>query len=180
MSSQSHGNGESSGRESHQMRARDPEKANQTSSSHGGVCTFFLGEKQYGLDVSLVGEVVSITDVAPIPMSPTSVRGIFSLRGTPVALLDFGDVLALEGGRIREAKTALVVRRDDLLVGFVIDRMEAVVPDGRGVFTDASAEDHAAVRGFLELDDARGVVTVIDPRTLLERIEATRFLKTED
>lgn len=148
--------------------------------AHGGICTFLLGDRQYGLDVALVGEVVSVAEVAPVPMAHGAVRGIFNLRGTPVALLDLGEVLALEGDRIKDHRTALVVRRDDLVVGFVIDRMEAVVAEGRGVFTDATAEDHASVRGFLELDDAGGVVTVIDPAALLERIEATRFLKTED
>ena len=154
--------------------------AASNATSHGGVCTFFLGDRHFGLDVALVGEVVSVAEVAPVPMAHGSVRGIFNLRGTPVALLDLGEVLALDGGRIRDVRTALVVRREDLLVGFVIDRMEAVVPVGRGVFTDATTDDHAAVRGFLELEDARGIVTVLDPSALLERIEATRFLKTED
>jgi len=171
MSSQSHGSAHGSAQSN---------ATGASTTSHAGVCTFFLGDRHFGLDVGLVGEVVSVAEVAPVPMSHGSVRGIFNLRGTPVALLDLGEVLALDGGRIRDARTALVVRREDLLVGFVIDRMEAVVPEGRGVFTDATADDHAAVRGFLELEDARGIVTVLDPTALLERIEATRFLKTED
>ena len=148
-----------------------------------GLCTFWLGDRHFGLDVTLAAEVVTVERVAPVPMAPAAVRGLFNLRGTPVALLELGTVLGLEDVARRDARalTALVVRDGDLLVGFVIDRMEAVVAESRGTFTEAGTDDHAAVRGFLELDGAAGrVVTVLEPAVLLERLEAVRFVKDEE
>jgi purine-binding chemotaxis protein CheW len=148
-----------------------------------GLCTFWLGERHFGLDVALAAEVVTVDRVAPVPMAPPSVRGLFNLRGTPVALLELGMVLGLEDVARHDARavTALVVRDGDLLVAFVIDRMEAVVSESRGTFTEAGTDDHAAVRGFLELDGAAGrVVTVLEPAVLLERLEAVRFVKDEE
>src|SRR4051812_28257222 len=149
------------------------------------LCTFVLASgaraRQFGLDVSLVGEVVTVEDVASVPRSPTAVRGIFNLRGTPVALLDFSAVMGLDeivrddtGSRI-----ALVVRTEELLVGLEIGRMESVVARGRGRFSEPSTRDHPAVRGFLELDDDadKRVVTVLEPAVLLERLEAVRFVR---
>lgn len=146
-----------------------------------GVCTFWLGKRHFGLDVSLVGEVVTIDTVTRVPMSPEPLRGLFNLRGAPVALLDLGPVLGLPDTHAAAVDTlsALVVRDDDLLVAFVIDRMEAVVPAGRGVMTDAAADDHPAVRGFLELPGVANAVTVLDPGALLERLEAVRFVKRD-
>jgi chemotaxis signal transduction protein len=148
-----------------------------------GLCTFWLGERHFGLDVALASEVVTIDQVAPVPMAPAAVRGLFNLRGTPVALLELGAVLGLEDVARRDAKTitALVVKDGELLVGFVIDRMEAVVSEARGAFTEAGTDDHAAVRGFLEQGGAGGrVVTVLEPAVLLERLEAVRFVKDEE
>jgi purine-binding chemotaxis protein CheW len=148
-----------------------------------GLCTFWLGGRHFGLDVALAAEVVTVDRIAPVPMAPASVRGLFNLRGTPVALMDLGMVLGLddEARRDTRAVTALVVRDGDLLVGFVIDRMEAVVAETLGAFTEAGTDDHAAVRGFLEMGGASGrVVTVLEPAVLLERLEAVRFVKDQE
>ena len=150
---------------------------------HGerGVCTFWLGDRHFGLDVALVGEVVTVDAIAKVPMSPDPLRGLFNLRGSPVALLDLGPVLGLPDATPTSsgAVTALVVRDDEMVVGFVIDRMEAVVPAGRGVLTEPTADDHPAVRGFLELPGVAHAVTVLHPTVLLERLEAVRFVKRD-
>ena len=147
-----------------------------------GLCTFWLGARHFGLDVSLVGEVVTLDKIAPVPASPAAVRGLFNLRGMPVALLDLAVVLDLEAAKSGDgATTALVVRDEDLLLGLVIDRMEAVTGADRGTFIERGAEDHPAVRGFLELDgEKKEVVTVLEPAVLIERLEATRLSRVED
>lgn len=52
-----------------------------------------------------------------------------------------------------------------MVVGVIIDRMEAVIPGGRGVFTPAdNSTEHPVVRGFLELADSGDrVITLLDP-----------------
>ena len=164
--------------------------SNGSQSQHGSLCTFFLGARHFGLDVSLVGEVVTLERISPVPASPAAVRGIFNLRGTPVALLDLSVVLDLEAAKGEgAATTALVLRvdstrslaNDELLLGLVIDRMEAVSGADRGAFVERGAEDHPAVRGFLELGgEKKEVVTVLEPAVLLERLEATRLSRVED
>jgi purine-binding chemotaxis protein CheW len=147
-----------------------------------GLCTFWLGARHFGLDVSLVGEVVTLDKIAPVPASPPAVRGLFNLRGSPVALLDLSVVLDLETAKSEGGATiALVVRHDELLLGLVIDRMEAVTAIDRGAFVERGVEDHPAVRGFLELGgQKKDVVTVLEPAVLLERLEATRMSRVEE
>jgi purine-binding chemotaxis protein CheW len=132
-----------------------------------------------------VGEVVTLDKIAPVPASPPAVRGLFNLRGTPVALLDLSVVLDLEAAKgDGSATTALVLRNEELLLGLVIDRMEAVTGAERGAFVERGDEDHPAVRGFLELAGVDGekkeVVTVLEPAVLLERLEATRLSRVEE
>jgi purine-binding chemotaxis protein CheW len=148
-----------------------------------GLCTFWLNDRYFGLDVSLVGEVVAVDAVIPVALAPPSVRGLFNLRGTPVALLELATVLGLTEAQRTSARTqsALVLRHEELTVAVVIDAMDAVVASERGTFAEPGARDHPAVKGFLELEGAAArVVTVLDPAVLLERLEAVRFASAAD
>jgi chemotaxis signal transduction protein len=147
-----------------------------------GLCTFWLSQRLFGLDVALVGEVVTVETVIPVPGSPPFVRGLFSLRGTPLTLLDLGRVLGLEEtGTTADRTIALVVRHDEMVVAFAVDQMEGVVPPERGSVTAPTVDEHPAIASFLMLDDASGrVVTVFEQAYVLERLEAARFLKELD
>src|SRR5439155_21004969 len=131
-----------------------------TGGAHAGpstarsICSFWLGSRCFGLDVALVGEVVTATGLAPVPMTPRCVRGLFNLRGMPVALVDLAEVLdfAYQASKDAGDPTAIVLRTEGVVVGVVIDKMDAVIPAGRGAFTAADhGTEHPAVRGFLEL-----------------------------
>ena len=145
-----------------------------------GLCTFWLGEQHFGLDVAIVSEVVIVPDVTAVPSSPKSVRGLFNLRGTAVPLIDLQAVLVLEGapGASDAAQKALVLRHEDLVAAFPIDRVDSVVLAGQGTFTESTDREHAAVAGFLELDAAgtAKTVTVLEPSVLLGRLQAVRFV----
>src|SRR5438128_15054 len=81
------------------------------------ICSFWLGTRCFGLDVGLVGEVVTATGVAPVPMTPRCVRGLFNLRGMPVALVDLAEVLEFASQSTKEAAepTALVLRTESVV-----------------------------------------------------------------
>jgi purine-binding chemotaxis protein CheW len=147
-----------------------------------GLCTFWLSQRLFGLDVSLVGEVVPVDTIVPVPSSPPFVRGLFNLRGTPLTLLDLGLVLGLDDTECTADRAiALVVRHEDMVVAFAVDQMEAVIPPERGSVTAPTVDEHAAIACFVMLDDAPGrVVTVFEAAHLLERLEAARFLKEVD
>ena len=155
------------------------------------LCAFWLGENCYGLETSLVGEVMTVESIAPVPLAPAAVRGLFNLRGTPVALVDLSTVLELPataGIAVEEARpgrplVALVLRTDRLLVGLLIRRMEMVITRGRGRFIppEPSGAEHPAVAGFLELGERGGLtVTVIDANTLLGRLDRLNYLESSD
>jgi purine-binding chemotaxis protein CheW len=156
--------------------ASRPTGSNAATTSSGlkqSLCTFWLGERCFGLDVALVGEVVVVEATIPVPRAHEALLGLFNLRGTPVPLVDAARVLAFDGARAEGATHALVLRRGELVVALAIDRMEAVLEAGRGEFTPpSSGDEHPVVRGFLETGDR--VVTVIAPEALLERLERLR------
>jgi purine-binding chemotaxis protein CheW len=137
------------------------------------LCSFWLGARCFGMDVSLVGEVVAVESITPVPRSHDALLGLFNLRGTPIALVDAAAVLSLDANDGTKQAQALVVRHGDLVAALAIDRMESVIEAGRGAFTPAAGGDeHPVVQGFLETSDR--VVTVIAPDALLERLERLR------
>jgi purine-binding chemotaxis protein CheW len=149
-----------------------------TSARHS-LCSFWLGQRCFGLDVALVGEVVAVESITPVPKAHSALLGLFNLRGTPVPLVDAASALSLESSAGTKQSQALVVRHGDLVVALAIDRMDSVIESGRGAFTAPSADgEHPVVEGFLETD--RGVVTIIKQAALLERLQRLRPVGSDE
>jgi chemotaxis signal transduction protein len=156
------------------------------------LCGFWLGQQCFAIAADLVGEVVAVEAITPVPMAPPAILGLFNLRGTPVALVDLVRALALTGTgdaepvRPGQTRTALVLRpgeTNDFLLGALIGRMEMVVPAGRGRFRTRSEsnEESPLVEGFLEVSD-RGsfVMTVLSTPEIVARLTELRFRRADD
>jgi chemotaxis signal transduction protein len=122
-----------------------------------------------------------VESFALVPISRPGMRGLFNLRGTPVALVELASIVGVTDTQVegRDTTTALVLRSGDLLVGLIIDRMEAVIPAGRGKFSPPfEHEENALVQGFLEVRDRKGgVVTVLEPSALVARLDQLRYVQ---
>jgi len=151
---------------------------------HQNTCAFWLGAHCYGLDIAVVGEVVEVDALAPVPLAPAPVRGLFNLRGTPVALVDPTKLLGLpeppmnDEPRPGRPLTALVLRAEGVLMALQIRRMEMVVTRGKGIFSAAEDSDaeHPVVAGFLELGERGALtVTVLEVQAILAHIERLKY-----
>lgn len=148
------------------------------------VCAFWLCGDCFALDVGLVGELVTVDNVAPIPLSKPAMLGLFNFRGTPVALIDLAEILEIPASKRTEitvgdgkAYPVLVIRASNLVAGVLIDRMEIVLEIGPGVLSRPKAGgDNPLVQGFLEADNRGGLfVTVLDTAALLQRLEQLKY-----
>jgi chemotaxis signal transduction protein len=148
------------------------------------VCAFWLCGDCFALDVGLVGELVTVEQVAPIPLSKPAMLGLFNFRGTPVALIDLAEILEIPASKrtevtIGEGKPnpVLVIRASNLVAGVLIDRMEIVLEIGPGVLSRPKAGgDNPLVQGFLEADNRGGLfVTVLDTAALLQKLEQLKY-----
>lgn len=132
-------------------------------------------------------EIVEVDALAAVPMAPVPVRGLFNLRGTPIALVDPTKLLNLpeppmnDEPRPGRPLNALVLRTETVLVGLLIRRMEMVLTSGKGVFTASEATDaeHPVVVGFLELAE-RGelTVTVLAAEAILDHVDRLKYVDT--
>ena len=140
---------------------------------------FTIGRHAFALETALVGELVSVEAVTPVPLARPSILGLFSLRGEPVALVDLAALLELQGGAgsARGVGKALVIKTQVVLAAFSIDTMEAVVPLGRGQFTPSGLDDRGElVSGMLTLNlKDKLTVTVLDSNALLGKLELLEY-----
>lgn len=154
-------------------------------SAAASLCAFWIGERCFGLDTRLVGEVVTVEDHIQVPLAPRAVRGVFNLRGEPVPLVSLAAILNLPEPRQSQPKNlnAIVLRAYDVVVGLIADRMETVFSPGRNQMTPPShSKEDAAYVGFIELvsDNIQTVVSVLDPEALLGLLSALRYIKATD
>jgi purine-binding chemotaxis protein CheW len=182
----SRGSGSTGGRRWLRSAARSGPVAEGFSST---LCGFWLGHQCFAVPASVVGEVVTFESMTPVPLAPPAVRGLFNLRGTPVAVIDLAVALGLadvppaEEPRPGHPLTTLVLRAGELLVGVIIRRMEMVVPAGRGRFRPRgeSGEENPLVAGFLEIPErAALVMTVLGASELLDKLSELRFRRDEE
>jgi len=153
------------------------------------LCGFWLGDQCFAVAASIVGEVVPCESMTPVPLAPPAIRGLFNLRGTPVAVIDLGTALGLtdlapaEEPQAGRPMSVLVLRAEELLVVVVIRRMEMVLPANRGRFRlrRDSAEENPLVAGFVEVPErASLVMTVLGSEELLAKLQGLRFRREDD
>jgi chemotaxis signal transduction protein len=154
----------------------------------GTLCAFWLGKQCYAIAADIVGEVVAVETLTAVPLAPPAIRGIFNLRGTPMAVVDLPRALDLpipdaSLPRAGQGLPALVLRAGDLLVAALIDRMEMVVPPGRGRFRPRSEgnDENALVQGFLEITQPTPLVlTVLGSDEIMARLAELRFRRADE
>lgn len=126
-------------------------------SAHISYCTFSLGERQFGIEVGAVREIVRDQAVTPVPLAPAAVTGLVNLRGRIVSAIDLRHCLGLERARPGRAGTLIVLRESLGDVSFIVDEIhdvcdadpetfEATPPTAKGV-------GHPLIRGAHKLSD---------------------------
>ena len=133
--------------------------------------TFEVADQLFGLDVAKVQEVLSFHEYTPVPLAPSSIGGLFNLRGQVIAAVDLRVQLGLVKRDFGGPAMNVIVRTDEESVSLLVDRIGEVVelddaaleppPDtltgaSRELITGAFKLDG---RLMLALDTARAVAT---------------------
>lgn len=89
--------------------------------------TFFLGGSLYGIDILKVQEINKVKEWTPVPHSEEFVKGILSLRGSIVTILDLGKKIGLTDTEVTEnTRTIIINSEGQQCVGFLVDGIGSV------------------------------------------------------
>jgi purine-binding chemotaxis protein CheW len=138
---------------------------------------FGLGEERFALPISLVREVLDMTDIFQIPHGPDWLLGITDVRGENVPLADFRVRLGLSPHRPTPATRILVVDMPladrTLTLGLVVDRVMDVSSFDAASIEPAPDLGMSWNSGYID-----GVVRREDGFIVL--IDATRIFGSDD
>ncbi|MBN93366.1 MAG: hypothetical protein CL928_04740 [Deltaproteobacteria bacterium] len=99
-------------------------------------CTFQLAEYMFGVEVERVQEVLHRADITFVPLAPTYVAGVISLRGKIVTAIDTRTLLDLPPTEDQDNAMHLVVNTNQGTLSLIIDRVGEVIEPDLNSFED--------------------------------------------
>lgn len=89
--------------------------------------TFYLDKEVYGLEISLVIEIIGIQPITQVPEMPEYVRGIINLRGKIIPVMDMRLRFKKEFKEYTDRTCVIVVEAKDILLGLIVDGVAEVL-----------------------------------------------------
>jgi purine-binding chemotaxis protein CheW len=87
------------------------------------VCTFYLDNQMYGVDVQSVQEVIRYQDMTDVPLAPDSVVGLINLRGQIVTAVDLRNRLGLSPRPEGKLPMNVVIQSNDEAISLLVDHI---------------------------------------------------------
>ena len=97
--------------------------------------TFRLGEEIYGIDISVVIEIIGIQPITSVPEVPDYVQGIINLRGKIIPVVDMRLRFKKEFRAYNDRTCIVVIEAEGVLIGLIVDGVSEVldIPEGNVV-----------------------------------------------
>ncbi len=89
--------------------------------------TFRLDQEVYGINVMQVQEVLRVSEIAPVPGSPSYVLGIVNLRGNVVTVIDTRKKFGLPPRDMDDATRIVITEVDGQVIGILVDAVAEVL-----------------------------------------------------
>lgn len=89
--------------------------------------TFYVGDYYFGVEVSMVQEVIRHQDMTRVPLAPAVVIGLINLRGQIVTAIDLRKRLKLDARETDRLPMNVVIRDDEQAVSLLVDDISDVL-----------------------------------------------------
>lgn len=138
----------------------------------GKYLAFFLADREYGIEILRVREIIGVMQITPVPGTPECIRGVINLRGRVIPILDLRWRFELSAMEATDENCIIVVQRDDDMVGVLVDRVSEVID-----IPSADIDEPPSFGGGLKADYILGVGKAEDHVRLL--LDMDRVLKID-
>ncbi|NOZ25799.1 MAG: hypothetical protein GXO94_06905 [Nitrospirae bacterium] len=99
------------------------------------VCVFTVGGREFSVEMEYLKGVAELSEVIPLPLSPSYVEGITSLRGTAVPVVNLAVLKEIPEDRASE-RWLVVLEVEKALLGITVNEMPDLSADYKGEFID--------------------------------------------
>jgi purine-binding chemotaxis protein CheW len=132
-------------------------------------CTFYLGDRYFGVEVEKVQEVFRYQEMTQVPLAPSVVRGLINLRGQIITAIDLRRRLGMKDLPDDQKPMNVVLRTENDVVSLLVDRIGDVLEIG-----EEALEPPPETLDEVARDLIPGVYKLKD--SLLLTIDATKAL----
>ena len=134
------------------------------------LCTFYLDEYCFGMDVLEVQEIFRYQEMTTAPLATEDISGLINLRGQIITAIDLRRRLNMEPSPPDRAPMNVVVRMQDEVVSLLVDRIGDVMEVSEEFYEPAPKNIHGSVRelvsGVYKLEDR--LLLVLDTKKVLQ------------
>ena len=128
----------------------------ETPTSEDLLLTFKLNGGNYGIWSSAAREVLSVSEVVPIPKAPIFIAGIINRHGNVLTVLDVALLLGLPSLHIDRDSTVLFLKHKSMNIGLLIKSLKPakkIPTDLTKVHSDSSSTgENRLIKGTTELE----------------------------
>ncbi len=131
---------------------------------------FIVGEEEYAIPILNIQEIIKPIEFTRVPSVPDYVLGVFNLRGNVIPLIDLRLKFNLERSRQNEQTRYIVMKGNDNVAGFVIDRLTEAIRIKRNRIDpppETLHKDKGMIYGIGKRDD--NILTILKVEALLKR-----------
>ncbi|SEI64071.1 purine-binding chemotaxis protein CheW [Allopseudospirillum japonicum] len=136
---------------------------------------FVLNTQLYGLSIDQVQEITRLPEqLYRVPKCPEFIDGMINLRGTVLPVLDMRNRFGMARAQPSERQRIIVLNINNLLTGFVVDEVNAVMRIQRSRIEQAphlSSEQERLLGQVVRLPEQKTLIQLIDPYELMSNEE---------
>ncbi|MGR3178130.1 MAG: chemotaxis protein CheW [Candidatus Anammoxibacter sp.] len=122
----------------------------------GRYLTFFLGDEEYGVEISFVKEIIGVLHITAVPLSENYILGVINLRGKVVPVIDLRLKFGLSKCEPTERSCIVVIEYNRELIGVLVDTVSEVIDIGEDEFDETTFLDQKVdsqyIRGVGKID----------------------------
>lgn len=101
--------------------------------------TFAVGEEDYGLEISVVTEIINVQTITEVPELPAYIKGIINLRGKIIPVMDVRIRFNKEQQEYDDRTCIVVVDAQGTGIGLIVDTVRGVMNIGDEEITDPAS-----------------------------------------
>ena len=143
------------------------------------LCTFFVADRFFGVDVTRVQEVIRHQEMTHVPLASAVISGLINLRGQIVTAIEMRARLGLPPRDAGSLPMNVIVRTADGPVSLLADEIGDVLEVGEDALEPVPETMHAAARdlisGVYKLEGS--LLLVLDPERAVN-VQATAPART--
>ena len=137
-------------------------------SSTRQVVGFRLGDEQYGIEITMIQEIILLGEITGIPQVPSYIEGLINLRGSVIPIIDLRKRFRLPTSPFTDDTRVVVVNVHQKTIGLIVDAVTQVrriaVDQIDSAPTTVMGQEH--ISGLAKLDE--GLLILMDVSKVLD------------